>query len=57
MFMGLYNDDVRYKEVYWSKFPGIYYPGDYAIKDNDGYFWLLGKIRFLDFFFFSRDNS
>ena len=43
MFMGLYNDDVRYKEVYWSKFPGIYYPGDYAIKDNDGYFWLLGR--------------
>ncbi len=43
MFMGLYNDDVRYKEVYWSKFPGIYYPGDYALKDNDGYFWLLGR--------------
>jgi len=43
MFMTLYKDDDRYKEVYWSKFPGYYYPGDYAMKDHDGYFWLLGR--------------
>ena len=43
MFMTLYNDDDRYKQVYWSKFPGYYYTGDYAMKDHDGYFWLLGR--------------
>jgi len=43
MLMGVYGDDERYKHVYWSKFPGRYYPGDFATKDNDGYFWLLGR--------------
>lgn len=43
MMMGIYNDPERFKQVYWSKFPGMYYPGDYAIQDNDGYFWLLGR--------------
>ena len=33
----------RYRDVYWSKYPGMYYPGDYAIKDSDGYIWLLGR--------------
>ena len=41
MFLTLYNDSERYKQVYWEKFPGYYYPGDYAVRDKDGYFWLL----------------
>ena len=43
MLMTLYKDPERYKQVYWSRFPGIYYPGDYAMRDKDGYFWLLGR--------------
>ncbi len=43
MLMTLYKDPDRYREVYWTRFPGVYYPGDYAIKDKDGYFWLLGR--------------
>ena len=43
MLMTLYQDPKRYKETYWSKFPGVYYTGDYAIRDTDGYFWLLGR--------------
>ena len=34
---------MKYNNVYWSKFHGSYYSGDYAIKDSDGYFWLLGR--------------
>ena len=43
MLMTLYQDPQRYKEVYWSRFPNVYYTGDYAIRDADGYFWLLGR--------------
>ena len=43
MLLGLWKDDTKYADVYWSKFQGMYYPGDYAIKDSDGYFWLLGR--------------
>ena len=43
MLLTLWEDDEKYKNVYWSKFHGNYYPGDYAIKDSDGYFWLLGR--------------
>jgi acetyl-CoA synthetase len=43
MLLSLWNDDVKYKNVYWSKFKDNYYSGDYAIKDSDGYFWLLGR--------------
>jgi len=43
MFMTLYRDPKRYKEVYWSRFPGYYLTGDYAIRDDEGYFWLLGR--------------
>ena len=43
MLLTLWNDDEKYKNVYWSKFKGSYYSGDYAIKDSDGYFWLLGR--------------
>lgn len=43
MLMGVYNNPERFKKVYWSKFPGMYYTGDYAQRDDDGYFWLLGR--------------
>ncbi len=43
MLTTLWNDDEKYKTVYWSKYPNFYYTGDYAIQDSDGYFWLLGR--------------
>ena len=43
MLLTLWGDDEKYRNVYWSKFQDNYYPGDYAIKDSDGYFWLLGR--------------
>ena len=42
-FMTLWNDAEKFKEVYFTRFPGIYYAGDYAMRDDDGYFWLLGR--------------
>jgi acetyl-CoA synthetase len=44
MFRTLLGDDERYREVYWSKYPGRYLAGDGARRDEDGYFWLLGRI-------------
>ncbi|NHI03692.1 Acetyl-CoA synthetase [Candidatus Nitrosotalea sp. TS] len=43
MLLSLWTDDEKYKSVYWSKYKTMYYPGDYAIKDKDGYFWMLGR--------------
>lgn len=43
MTIGLHNDPERFKAVYWHRFKGMYYSGDYAIKDEQGYFWLLGR--------------
>jgi acetyl-CoA synthetase len=43
MLLTLWNDDEKYKTVYWSKYENYYYPGDYALKDDDGYLWLLGR--------------
>ncbi len=43
MLQTLWGDDEKYNTVYWSKFEKKYYPGDYAIKDQDGYFWILGR--------------
>ncbi len=42
-FMTLWNDPEKFKQVYFTRFPGIYYAGDYTLKDEDGYFWLLGR--------------
>jgi acetyl-CoA synthetase len=44
MLRTLYGDDQRFKEQYWSKYPGIYFTGDGAKRDADGYFWLLGRV-------------
>jgi acetyl-CoA synthetase len=44
MLRTLYGDDDRYVETYWSRFPGRYLAGDGARQDEDGDFWLLGRI-------------
>ncbi len=41
---GIYGDPERFKQTYWSKWPGIYFPGDGARKDDDGYYWILGRV-------------
>jgi acetyl-CoA synthetase len=43
MLLTLWGNDKKYKNVYWSKYSNCYYPGDYALKDSDGYIWLLGR--------------
>ena len=43
MLLTLWGDDEKYKTVYWSKYQNSYYTGDYAIRDEDGYFWILGR--------------
>src|SRR5207247_1031144 len=44
MLMTLYKDPERYKQVYWSQIPGKYFTGDGARIDEDGCFWLMGRI-------------
>ncbi len=43
MMIGLNNDDNKYRTLYFGRGKDGYYTGDYAIKDKDGYFWLLGR--------------
>ncbi len=44
MLRTVFNDPDRYVETYWSRFPGMYFAGDGAKRDTDGYFWLLGRV-------------
>jgi acetyl-CoA synthetase len=44
MLRGIWGDDERYKETYWSRFEGLYFAGDGAKKDEDGDIWLLGRV-------------
>jgi acetyl-CoA synthetase len=44
MLRGIYGDPERYKETYWSRFPGMYFAGDGAKRDDEGYYWLLGRV-------------
>jgi acetyl-CoA synthetase len=44
MLRTIYNDDERYRETYWSRFPGRYFAGDGAKVDDDGYWWILGRV-------------
>jgi acetyl-CoA synthetase len=44
MLRGIWRDPERYVAQYWSKWPGIYFTGDGARRDEDGYFWLLGRV-------------
>lgn len=43
MLRGIYKNQERYKNTYWSKFDGIYLAGDVTRKDSDGYFWIQGR--------------
>jgi acetyl-CoA synthetase len=44
MLRGIWGDDARYRETYWSRFDGVYFAGDGAKKDEDGDIWLLGRV-------------
>ena len=44
MTRGIYGDDKRFRETYWEKYPGVYFAGDGARIDEDGDFWLLGRV-------------
>jgi acetyl-CoA synthetase len=44
MLRGIYKDPDRYYQTYWSRFPGKYLAGDGVRRDEDGYFWFLGRI-------------
>ncbi len=44
MIRTIWGDAERFKEQYWSRFPGVYFTGDAARRDADGYFWVLGRV-------------
>jgi acetyl-CoA synthetase len=44
MLRGIYGDDARFRSTYWERFPGMYFTGDGARIDEDGDFWLLGRV-------------
>ncbi len=44
MMQGIYKDPARYREQYWAPFPGKYFTGDSARVDEDGYFWIIGRV-------------
>jgi acetyl-CoA synthetase len=44
MLRGIHRDDARFRETYWSKYKDVYFAGDGARRDEDGDFWLLGRV-------------
>ncbi len=44
MLRTVWGDDERFRETYWSKWENVYFPGDGAKQDEDGYFWILGRV-------------
>jgi acetyl-CoA synthetase len=44
MTRGIWGDEKRFQEQYWSRVPGAYFTGDAARRDNDGYYWILGRV-------------
>jgi len=44
MLRGIYGDPERYEATYWSRYPGRYFPGDGCKRDEEGYYWLLGRV-------------
>jgi acetyl-CoA synthetase len=44
MLRTIYGDPDRYVQTYWSRMPGVYFAGDGCKRDEDGYFWLLGRV-------------
>ena len=44
MLRGIWGDEARYRETYWSRWPDLYFPADGARRDEDGYFWIMGRV-------------
>jgi acetyl-CoA synthetase len=44
MLRTIWGDDERFRQTYWARWEGIYFPGDGAKQDEDGYFWILGRV-------------
>jgi acetyl-CoA synthetase len=44
MLRGIWGDEARFRETYWSKFPGLYFTGDGARRDEKGNYWVLGRV-------------
>jgi acetyl-CoA synthetase len=44
MLRGIWGDPERYVKAYWSEVPGVYFTGDGSRKDEDGYFWVMGRV-------------
>ncbi|MCH2101115.1 MAG: acetate--CoA ligase [Planctomycetes bacterium] len=44
MLRGIWGDNERFEETYWSRFPGKYFPGDGAKRDEKGFLWVLGRV-------------
>jgi acetyl-CoA synthetase len=44
MLRTVWGDDERYRKTYWSKWKDVYFPGDGAKRDEDGYYWILGRV-------------
>jgi acetyl-CoA synthetase len=44
MMRTIYGDPERFKKTYWSEIPGMYFAGDGARRDSDGYFWIMGRV-------------
>jgi acetyl-CoA synthetase len=44
MLRGIYGDPERFQQQYWSQIPGTYFTGDGARQDEDGYFWVMGRV-------------
>jgi acetyl-CoA synthetase len=44
MLRGIWGDAERFRETYWAKFPGRYFPGDGARRDADGCYWIMGRV-------------
>jgi acetyl-CoA synthetase len=44
MLRTIWGDDERFRQNYWARWEGIYFPGDGAKRDDDGYFWILGRV-------------
>jgi acetyl-CoA synthetase len=44
MLRTIYKDPDRYVQQYWTRFPGVYFTGDSARRDQDGYYWIIGRV-------------
>ena len=44
MLRGIWGDEERFRNTYWSQWKGLYFPADGARRDEDGYFWILGRV-------------